>query len=107
MQLVLGIGKNILVLLTLRRCPVALPCLLTHSGGIPYAIREKDVAVFVEERNIIQLREAITRLVDSEQERREMAKRAREYVECYYSLPIIAEKYHRMIQRGWDSNSFP
>jgi glycosyltransferase involved in cell wall biosynthesis len=60
-----------------------IPCVLTACGGISYAIREKDVAVFVEERNIIQLREAITRLVDSEQERREMGKRARDYVEAY------------------------
>ncbi|HBB32484.1 MAG TPA: hypothetical protein DDZ80_31980 [Cyanobacteria bacterium UBA8803] len=81
-----------------------LPCVLTTSGGISYAIREKDVAVFVEERNIIQLREAITRLLDSEQERCLMGTRARSYVECYYALPVIAEKYHRMIQRGFGDN---
>ncbi len=79
-----------------------IPCVLTACGGISYAIREKDVAVFVEERNIIQLREAITRLVDSEQERREMGNRGRDYVEAYYALPIIAEKYNRMLQRGFD-----
>ncbi len=83
-----------------------LPCVLSTSGGIPYAIREKDVAIIVEERNIIQLREAITRLLDSEQERREIGERARDYVERYYALPILAEKYHRMLQRGfWAQNN--
>jgi glycosyltransferase involved in cell wall biosynthesis len=79
-----------------------IPCVLTACGGISYAIREKNVAVFVEERNIIQLREAITRLVDSEQERREMGNRASDYVEAYYGLPISAEKYHRMLQEGFE-----
>lgn len=77
-----------------------LPCVLTASGGITYAIREKDVAIFVEERNTIQLREAITHLLDSEQKRREMGCRARDYVERYYALHLIADKYHRMLQRG-------
>jgi len=74
-----------------------LPCVLTAGGGISYAIREKDVAVFVKERNIIELREAITQLIDSEVKRRELGKRARTYVESYYALPLIAEKYHRML----------
>ncbi|MEQ9625950.1 glycosyltransferase family 4 protein [Coleofasciculus chthonoplastes] len=75
-----------------------LPCVLTRCGGISYAIREKDVAVFVEERNIIQLREAITRLVDSEPERCKIGKKAHDYVKDYYALSVISEKYHRMLQ---------
>ena len=75
-----------------------LPCVLTSCGGISYAIREKDVATFVEPRNIIQLREAILHLLDSEQERWKIGKRARKYVECHYALPLIAEKYYRMLQ---------
>jgi len=97
-----GYWEEYFGVVNLEAMSCALPCLLTASGGIPYAIREKDVAVFVEERNIIQLREAITRLLDSEQERREMGKRARDYVEAYYALPIIAQKYHRMLQQGFE-----
>ena len=77
-----------------------LPCIVTGSGGISYAIREKDVALFVEERNIVQLRQAITNLLNSQAERVEMGRRARGYVKDYYNLPVIAEKYHQMIQRG-------
>ncbi|MBD0345985.1 MAG: glycosyltransferase family 4 protein, partial [Coleofasciculus sp. Co-bin14] len=97
-----GYWEEYFGVVNLEAMSCALPCLLTASGGIPYAIREKDVAVFVEERNIIQLREAITRLLDSEQERRKMGKRARDYVEAYYALPIIAQKYHRMLQQGFE-----
>jgi glycosyltransferase involved in cell wall biosynthesis len=48
------------------------------------------------------LREAITRLLNCEKERRKMGKRARDYVEAYYALPIIAQKYHRMLQQGFE-----
>ena len=78
-----------------------LPCVLTSNGGISYTIREGNVAKFVEERNIIQLREAIIHFLDSKKERCEMGQRARSYVEHYYALPIIAEEYHRMLQRGF------
>lgn len=78
-----------------------LPCILTTSGGISYAIREKDVAVFVNERSIIQMRESITYLLKHEYKRTEMGGKARSYVKDYYGLPIIAEKYHRMLQRGF------
>ncbi|MFB0534675.1 MAG: glycosyltransferase family 4 protein [Anaerolineae bacterium] len=78
-----------------------LPCILTRSGSIPYVIREKDVAVLVEERNIAELREAITQFVNSEQKRREMGKKARDYVKRHYALPVIAEKYHWMLQHGF------
>lgn len=98
----IGIWEEYFGVVNLEAMSCVLPCLLTPSGGIPYAIREKDVAVFVEQRNIIQLREAITRLLNCEQERRKMGQRAREYVEAYYALPIIAQKYHRMLQQGFE-----
>lgn len=78
-----------------------LPCVLTGSGGIHYAIREKDVAVFVDERNVVQLRQAVIHLLNAENERVEMGRRARSYVNDYYGLPVIAEKYHQMLQRGF------
>lgn len=78
-----------------------LPCVVTLSGAIPYTIREKDVAVMVSERNIIQLRELITHLLDSEQERYKLGEKARKYVENYYSLPIIANQYNQMLQAGF------
>ncbi|NES07902.1 MAG: glycosyltransferase family 4 protein [Okeania sp. SIO2F4] len=82
-----------------------LPCVVTLSGAIPYAIREKDVAIMVSERNIIQLQEVITNLLDSEQERYKLGEKARKYVENYYSLPIIANQYDRMLQEGLEQKN--
>lgn len=81
-----------------------LPCILTSSGGILYSVRESDVAVFVDERNIIKLRESITYLLSNEHKRTEMGQKARSYIKDYYGLPVIAEKYHRMLQSGFSSN---
>ena len=74
-----------------------LSCVLTNCGGISYAVREKDVAIFVEQRNIIQLRESIVHLLDSDEQRQEMGKRGRDYVENYYALPIMAKKYDQSL----------
>jgi glycosyltransferase involved in cell wall biosynthesis len=84
-----------------------LPCVVSTSGGIPYAIREKDVAILVAERDIIHLREAINHLLMSEQARRELGQRARNYVERYYALPLIAAKYHQMLQQGLNPTQQP
>jgi len=82
-----------------------LPCVLSTSGGIPYAIREKDVAILVAERDIIHLRAALSDLLMSQQARQDLGKRARDYVERHYALSLIAAKYHRMLQQGlMDSN---
>ncbi len=82
-----------------------LPCIVTSSGAIPYAIREKDVAIMVSERNIIELREVIRHLIDSEEERTKLGAKARKYVENYYSIPIIANRYHQMLQEGFAQKS--
>ncbi|WP_416666459.1 glycosyltransferase [Egbenema bharatensis] len=73
-----------------------LPCVVTSNGGISYAIRE-DVASFVPERNILQLRNAVTQLLDSESLRKTMGQKARQYVEAHYSIRVIAERYHQML----------
>ena len=100
----IGCWEEYFGIANLEAMSCGLPCVLTNCGGISYTIREKNVAVFVEQRNIVQLREAIGYLIDSEQERQEMGKKARDYVERYYALPIIADKYHQMLQCGF-SNS--
>ncbi|MBE9126893.1 MULTISPECIES: glycosyltransferase family 4 protein [unclassified Coleofasciculus] len=100
----LGCWEEYFGVANLEAMSCGLPCVLTNCGGISYAIREKDVAVFVEERNIIQLQKAINHLLDSKKERCELGKRARTYVECGYALPRIVEKYHHMITKHISNN---
>jgi glycosyltransferase involved in cell wall biosynthesis len=95
----IGSWEEYFGVVNLEAMSCGLPCVLTSCGGISYAVREKDVAVFVEERNVIQLREAIIHLLDSQQ-RQEMGKKGRDYVEAYYGLIVIAEKFHRMLQHS-------
>lgn len=76
-----------------------LPCVVSDCGAIPYVIREADRAVVVEERNVIELRRAVEQLLDDDERRAKLGQRAREYVEEYYSVPVIAERYHEMLQR--------
>ena len=78
-----------------------LPCVITKSGGIPYVIRDEGVALLVEERNVIELREMIAKLVASEPTRLQISSKAREYVENNYSLPLIAERFHKMLVSGF------
>jgi glycosyltransferase involved in cell wall biosynthesis len=78
-----------------------LPCIVTDCGGIPYTIREKERVIVVEQRNVVELREALARLIDSRDEREKLAARGREYVVDNYAVPAIAERYHEMLQRGF------
>lgn len=73
-----------------------LPCVITTGGGISYAIRE-DTALFVQERDIIQLRRAISQLLGLKQLRATIGQSARQYVETNYSIDVIAKRYNRML----------
>jgi len=77
-----------------------LPTIVTSSGGISYVIRGSEVALFVGERSIADIREAVTRLIVDEGLRERLSKNARKYVLENYDLSVIAEKYHQMLQKG-------
>jgi glycosyltransferase involved in cell wall biosynthesis len=74
-----------------------LPVVTSKCGGISHVMREEGIAKFVEERDIIATTQAIKELVENDALRKDMAKKARSYVERTYSLPIIAEKYKRYL----------
>ncbi|MCF8011403.1 MAG: glycosyltransferase family 4 protein [Clostridiales bacterium] len=78
-----------------------LPVVVTKNGGIPYVIREEDCALFVEERNIIELRRALIYLINNPGERKRIGENARKYVERYYSLERIGERYNNMLLNGF------
>ncbi|MED0656404.1 glycosyltransferase family 4 protein [Anoxybacillus ayderensis] len=75
-----------------------LPVITSRTGGIPYLIREKDVAIFVEERDIIGITTALETLLYNQDLYEQLRINGREYVQNYYSLPVIAEKYRKYIE---------
>lgn len=74
------------------------PVITSRAGAITYTIREKDVALFVEPRNIIELRENVIHLIESEKKRKTLGENGRRYVLENYSLEKIGEKYHKMLE---------
>jgi glycosyltransferase involved in cell wall biosynthesis len=74
-----------------------LPCILSKTGGIPFAVRENGVSVMVEPRDIPGIRNALNMLISEPESRKQIGLKAREYVKRHYDLSKISEKYNRMI----------
>jgi len=75
-----------------------LPVISTRCGSLSYVIREEGVGLLVEERDIVGIRKALEELLFDKGKRVKMGLKAREYVEKYYSLPVIAENYKRHLE---------
>ncbi len=75
-----------------------LPCVLSASGGITYAVREEGVAELVAERDVAGLRKAVDALLRDPVRRKEMGNKARRYVLGHYDIGVIGEKYRGMLE---------
>ncbi|WP_186576584.1 glycosyltransferase [Aquibacillus kalidii] len=79
-----------------------LPVVSSNSGGITHLAREKEVAILVNERDIISTTNAIELLLYDEDKYQEIKRKGREYVLRQYSLPVIAEKYRKYIEAAME-----
>jgi glycosyltransferase involved in cell wall biosynthesis len=77
-----------------------LPCVLSNNGGITHVMRGDDAACLIAERDVIGMRRALRELVDDPQRRRVMGEQGRRYVQEYYDISVIGEKYRRMLEEG-------
>jgi glycosyltransferase involved in cell wall biosynthesis len=75
-----------------------LPCVVSECGGVPFAIREDNVAEFVSQRDVAALRESIKTLCEDPARRAALGGAAREYVEQQYSIATIGDHYRRMLR---------
>lgn len=80
-----------------------LPCVLSDSGSIPYVARAPDGVKLIKQRDVGDLRKAIKDLVKSPSKRSKMGRAARKFVERNYSVEVISEKYHQMLQQELES----
>jgi glycosyltransferase involved in cell wall biosynthesis len=77
----------------LEAMAAGLPVVTTPVGGIPGVIRPGENGLFIEPRNVTQLKEALLLLVGNSAMREELGKRASETVKAAYSIENMAQKY--------------
>jgi glycosyltransferase involved in cell wall biosynthesis len=80
-----------------------LPTVVSDCGGIPFVIRERDIAEIVPQRSIVDIRTAIQQLIDNPEIRKEMGENARSYVREHYSIKQIANRYHSLVEKTLES----
>ena len=76
-----------------------LPCVLTDCGGIPYVVRNDDVAEFVPQRDVSTLRKTVSNLVNNPERRRKMGSAARNYVKQAYAIDVIGSRFNKILDR--------
>lgn len=76
-----------------------IPTVVSDCGGIPYVIRDSDVAKLVPQRSVIDVRTVIRQLIENPELRQRMGERARTYVRDHYSIDHIGERYHTLVQQ--------
>lgn len=74
-----------------------LPCIVTPSGGIPYAIRGHDVVLWTQERSVSDIVNAVTSLLERSELYSLLSNNARQYVVEQYSLPKISRYFYEKI----------
>lgn len=81
-----------------------LPIVVSDCGGIPFVIREQDVAKVVPQRSVVEFRTAVQQLLDHPNDRNKMGASARAYVRKHYGIEQMANHYHKLIQETLGSN---
>lgn len=75
-----------------------LPCVLSNSGSIPYVARDPVGVELVPQRDVKKLRQCVQKLIEDPSRRIKMGQSARRFVELEYSVEVIGDKYHQMLQ---------
>jgi glycosyltransferase involved in cell wall biosynthesis len=74
-----------------------LPVITSDCGGVPMVVQ--DQAVVVRERDVPGLRDAVERLLRGPGDLEARSREGRRFVEQHYGLEVIAERWHRIIER--------
>lgn len=85
-----------LVVLEAMACET--PVVVTRKGGIPLAVKDGKNGLFIKSRNSQDIAEKVNLLLDNDEMRLKMGKKAREVVELRFSWKNIAEKFIRYYQ---------
>lgn len=86
-----------LVILEAMSCET--PVVVTRKGGIPLAVKDGQNGLFVKPKNSTDLAEKINFLLENEEKRLKMAKKAREIAVNKFSWKIIAHRFENIYQK--------
>jgi glycosyltransferase involved in cell wall biosynthesis len=73
------------------------PIILGVAGESAELIQESGAGIVVEPENVEQLCDAIVRLVDSSELRRELGERGRQYVKTHFDRTVLADRFAQLI----------
>lgn len=80
-----------LVILESMACET--PVVVTRKGGIPLAVKDGKNGLFIKPRNVKDIVEKVNYLLEHEEQRMKMAKKAREIAVEKFDWKIIAQKF--------------
>lgn len=86
-----------LVVLEAMACET--PVVVTRKGGIPLAVRDGKNGFFIRPRNVKDIIEKVNFLLENEEKRQKMAKKAREIAVEKFSWEKIAEKFLKIYEK--------
>ena len=86
-----------LVILEAMACET--PVVVTRKGVIPLAVKENKNGLFVKPRNSRDIAEKVNSLLENDERRLKMGKKAREIVEQKFSWEIIGKKFERIYEK--------
>ena len=81
---------------------MGLPQIVTQSGGIPEEVTDKN-AIIVDRNNIVlELREAMARLINNKELRKVMAKNSLERAKNF-DMKIYNQKFYKLLENEFNS----
>lgn len=80
-----------LVILEAMACEA--PVVVTRKGGIPLAVKDGKNGLFISPRNVTDIIEKVSYLLQNDEKRRKMGQKAREIAVEKFSWKIIAQKF--------------
>lgn len=82
----------------LEACACGAPVVASRVGAVPELIEDGKTGIIVSPRSVIEIKQALTQLIENPSLRRIMGEKARERMEKYFTLDTICEKLEGFYQ---------
>lgn len=82
-----------------------IPVVSTNNGGIPYVIRDQNVAELINERDVAGLTKVLEKLIKDENYRIKIGRAGAKFVEDHYSIELISDVFKKSIERLFNNDA--